>query len=662
MTEPLTLDGGTLLSGERHVLELIATGANLHAVLDALCSVIDEQLGPHHLSSVYLLDRDRKQLRFESGPRVPEVWQEATSVFAATPDAGACGRAINLHEQTIVQDVLTSPLFRRWRDTMRAVGIKTVWSTPFLSTEGDPLGTFAVLCLQPGAPGETQRNVVARATHLASIAVEQHLVATSLRESERRFSSAFYLNPACMTISRRSDGRLLHVNDAFARLFGYSRAEAIGHTVLELGLYADPTDWAHVLQLLADNKVRDVEVRARTKTGELIDVSLSMERIELLGEDTVLAIAADVTERKRANTQLRASEQLLRTVLDTLPVSVVVVDVKGNIILHNPAARRIWGEIISDGRERYVRAKAWWHDTRTELQPSDWGSVRAVRDGEASVNEVVDIEAFDGARKVIRTSAVPIRESDARVTGAVIVNEDVTARIAAERERDASLEQMRALTTRLMRTQEDEHRRIAQVLHETTAQDLAGLKMLLGRLQRTAGSLSDDDRSVLGESVELAERSMAGIRTLSYVLYPPFLDENGLPSALRWYVRGFSERSGIRVDLEVPPLLDRLPRDIEATLFRVVQEALINILRHAHSETAGIRLRAAASQLTLEIEDHGRGMSPELIARIAEGGDGLGVGIAGMRERLAQFGGSMDIQSGTSGTTVRVRVPLSQVA
>ena len=662
MVEPLTLDGGTLLSGERHVLELIATGANLHAVLDALCGVMDEQLGPQHISSVYLLDRDRKQLRFESGPRVPEVWQEATRLFAATPDAGACGRAINLHEQTIVEDALTSPLFRRWRDSMRAVGIKTVWSTPFLSTEGDPLGTFAVLCLQSGAPSETQQNVVARATHLASIAVGRHLTEASLRESERRFSSAFYLNPACMTISRPADGRLVYVNDAFTRMFGYSRAEAIGRTVLELCLYANPADRARLMQLLSENKVHDVEVLARTKAGELIDVSLSMERIELLGEESVLAIAADVTERKRADTQLRASEQLLRTVLDTLPVSVVVVDVKGNIILHNPAARRIWGEIVSDGRERYARAKAWWHDTRTELQPSDWGSVRAVRDGEASVNEVVDIEAFDGARKVIRTSAVPIRESDARVTGAVIVNEDVTARIAAERERDASLEQMRALTTRLMRTQEDERRRIAQVLHETTAQDLAGLKMLLGRLQRTAGSLSDDDRSVLVESVELAERSMAGIRTLSYVLYPPFLDENGLPSALRWYVRGFSERSGIQVDLDVPPSVDRLPRDIEATLFRVVQEALINILRHAHSETARIRLRAAASELTLEIEDHGRGMSPELIARIAERGDGLGVGIAGMRERLAQFGGSMDIQSGTSGTTVRVRVPLSQVA
>src|SRR5262249_37576840 len=170
---------------------------------------------------------------------------------------------------------------------------------------------------------------------------------------------------------------------------------------------------------------------------------------------------------------------------------------------------------------------------------------------------------------------------------------------------------MHGLIERLMRAQDDERRRIARMLHETTAQDLAALKMHLARLARTGVGLSDADRSALKESIDLAERSMTGIGTLSYLLYPPFLDEAGLLSALRWYVSGFAERSGIKVDLGLPSTLERLPQEVETTLFRVVQEALINIHHHAESPTAVIRLRVDGHRLTLEVEDRGRGMPSE---------------------------------------------------
>jgi signal transduction histidine kinase len=218
---------------------------------------------------------------------------------------------------------------------------------------------------------------------------------------------------------------------------------------------------------------------------------------------------------------------------------------------------------------------------------------------------------------------------------------------------------MRTLTGRLMRAQDDERRRIAQMLHETTAQDLAALKMHLARLTRTEAGLSEDDRAALTESVELAERSMTGIRTLSYLLHPPFLDEAGLLSALRWYASGFAERSGIAVHLDLPPTLERLPQDVETALFRVVQEALINIHHHAESPSAMIRLRVDGRRLTLEIEDRGRGMPPELIAQLPTGGGALGVGVAAMRERLQQLGGTLDIESNDRGTVVRARIPLA---
>ena len=525
-----------LLSGERHVLELIATGAGLPDVLDALCRVIDEESGL--MSSVYLLDRGGRQFTWGAGPNVPVAWRDATRVFEATPTTGACGAAASLREPVVIADMVTSPLCAQWRDVARALHLVSVWSTAFFSKDDDVLGTFAVLSHEALRPDAAQRRLIDHATRLASIAVE----------------------------------------------------------------------------------------------------------------------------RQQAEARLRESERLLRTVLDVLPVGVAVVDDGGNILLNNPASQRIWGGLIPSGPDRYARSNAWWHHTEKKVRPNEWASVRARVNGETSVNELLDIEAFDGVRKVLQNSAVPIRDTSDRVTGAVIVNEDVSARVTAEREREAALTQLRTLTGRLIRAQDDERRRIAQLLHETTAQDLAALKMHLARLMRTDLGLSSADRDALAASIDLAERSMSGIRTLSYLLYPPFLDEAGLLSALRWYAAGFAKRSGIKVDLDLPSTFTRLPQDVATTLFRVIQEALLNIHHHADSPTALIRLRLDHERLLLEIVDHGRGMPRTAIAQLPAGAGATGVGVAGMRERLQQIGGTFDIESSDRGTTVRVRLPLSQDA
>jgi PAS domain S-box-containing protein len=652
-----TSQSGTLLTEERHVLELIATGAGLDDVLDALCRLIDEQSGL--TSSVFLLDRTGRQMTLAAGPHLPNAWRQTITSLSVTPTNTACGAAVSSRGQVIVTDVATSPLFAQWRDAARLSRIASVWSTPFFSKDGDVLGTFGVLSHEPRRPDEGQLRLVDRATHLASIAVERHQTEEGLRESERRFSTAFYSSPACMTIHRFGDGRFLYVNDTFMRMFGYSRAEVVGQTALGLGLWADPSHRAELLRLLNEHgTAREFDAKARTKSGEVLDLLVWMARIQILGEECVLGITCDISARKRAEKALAQSERLLRVVLNTLPVGVAVVDIAGNIILSNPASRRIWGDVIHSGPERYARSKAWWRDTGKEVVPEEWASVRARVSGETSVNEVVDIEAFDGVRKVVQNSAAPIRDTNDRITGAVIVNEDISARTTAERERNDAFMQMRTLTGRLMRAQDDERRRIAQMLHETTAQDLAALKMHLARLTRTGVGLSDADRAALRESIDLAERSMTEIRTLSYLLHPPFLDEVGLLSALRWYASGFAERSGIEVDLDLPSTFDRLPQEVETALFRVVQEALINIHHHAESPTALIRLRVDGHRLTLEIEDRGRGMSSEAIAQLPTGGGALGVGVAGMRERLQQLGGTLDIESSAGGTTVCAQIPL----
>jgi signal transduction histidine kinase len=174
--------------------------------------------------------------------------------------------------------------------------------------------------------------------------------------------------------------------------------------------------------------------------------------------------------------------------------------------------------------------------------------------------------------------------------------------------------------------------------------------------------LNETDRSALTESIALAEQSMTEIRTLSYLLHPPFLDEMGLLSALRWYAAGFANRSGITVDLELPDSFERLALDTETALFRIVQESLINIHRHAGSETARMRLRRDAETLVLEIEDRGQGIPAASLKQIISGGSVVGVGIAGMSERIEQLGGRLEIASSDLGTTVRVRLPLGKEA
>ncbi len=650
-------DIGTLVHGERQVLEMIATGAPLASVLDVLCRVIDER--SELMSAVFLLDDSGKHLTYVVGPHLPDVWRRVVSA-APLPvtAAGACGTAVTRRAQIVVPDLAVDPTYEPFREAARTVGIQAAWSTPFYATDHRVLGTFAVYSPALGPPNELDLELVARATHLASIAVEHHQTEASLRESERRFSTCFYANAAAMSIVRSADGRFLYVNDRFVTLYGYSREDVIGQTSHSLGLHEHPSQRQNLLaQVLGSGTAQDLEARARTKSGNVLDVLVWAERIQLLGEDCILAITLDHTDRKRAEEALRRSERLLRQVLDALPVGVAVIDRSGDVIRTNPASIRIWGRSIESGRERYAKSKGWWHDSGKRVAPNEWASVRAVANGEA-VKEVLDIEAFDGVRKVIQNSAVPIRDADEHITGAVIVNEDISARDTAERGLSDSYKQMRTLTGRLMRAQDDERRRIAQLLHETTAQNLAALKMLLARLNRSSLELGGSDRDALTDSIALAEQSMTEVRTLSYLLYPPFLDEAGLLTALRWYAAGFAERGDIKVDLDLPDSLERLPLDTETALFRVVQEALINIHRHAESDTARIRLRRDADTLTLEIEDRGHGIASASLDLITRGGGALGVGIAGMSERLQQLGGRLEITSGERGTAVRAVLPL----
>jgi two-component system NarL family sensor kinase len=216
------------------------------------------------------------------------------------------------------------------------------------------------------------------------------------------------------------------------------------------------------------------------------------------------------------------------------------------------------------------------------------------------------------------------------------------------------------LSQRLLKAQDDERRRVARDLHDSTGQTLAALRISVACLQtRLLEHL--DPTAVVADIAELADQALREIRTTSYLLHPPLLDEVGFTSAAGWFVAGFAKRSGIKATLEIGIEHERLPIAIETALFRVLQESLTNVHRHSGAAEVVIHFQQDAETATLEIRDSGRGMPKSLLGRIGKANAGDGVGLAGMRERLNDLNGNLEIKSDKSGTSLRATVPVPGV-
>jgi two-component system NarL family sensor kinase len=248
----------------------------------------------------------------------------------------------------------------------------------------------------------------------------------------------------------------------------------------------------------------------------------------------------------------------------------------------------------------------------------------------------------------------PVRDNQGVVIGASKIARDIT-----ERRRFEEALKESEFSARLLRVQDDERRRIARELHDGVGQLLAAIGMNVGVVARERDKLSPNAIRCVEENRTLVQQASDDIRTVSYLLHPPLLDEMGLRSALQWYIQGFTERSKIAAELELPADLERLPRDSELVVFRIAQECLTNIHRHAKSSSALVRLSNADGKLAMEVRDNGQGISQEVQATIASG-KASGVGLRGMRERVAAIGGTFTIKSDGKGTSVLVSLPVEK--
>ena len=262
----------------------------------------------------------------------------------------------------------------------------------------------------------------------------------------------------------------------------------------------------------------------------------------------------------------------------------------------------------------------------------------------------------DGSRYWADVVITAVSEAEGALQGFSIVTRDITERKRAE-------DSVRDLSGRLLKVQDEERRHFARELHDSAGQLLAALSMNLAPLEVEAGNLGPEAVKRLKESMNLLDELSTEVRTISHLLHPPLLDEVGLSSALRVYVDGFAERGKIQVDLEIPADFGRLSRESETTIFRVVQEALTNIHRHSGSRVARICLSHSDREVLVEVHDKGVGISAEKQAEMEQAGAG-GVGIRGMRERLRQLHGILELspaRDGT-GTVVIARLPVSRAS
>ncbi|MGI0084397.1 MAG: PAS domain S-box protein [Nitrososphaerales archaeon] len=367
---------------------------------------------------------------------------------------------------------------------------------------------------------------------------------------------------------------------------------------------------------------------------------------------------------------VRRNEERFRLLVDAVQdYAIFMLDVHGRISSWNTGAQRLNGYSVLEILGRHFSVFYTEEDLRSgkpereleiaaregRFEEEGW---RLRKDGSRFWASVIITAIKDDAGKLTGFGKVT-RDFTDRIRVDEALRKEIAERTEAQQKLHESEKSLRQLSVRLLQTQDEERRRIGRDLHDSVGQYLVGLKMKVDSLKSSVGQTQEGMADELAECCELAEAAIKEVRTISYLLYPPMLEELGLKSAIPWYLEGFTKRSGIQINLEVSPQFDRIPGDLELALFRVLQESLTNVHRHSGSATADIRLLTRDRTVVLQIIDHGKGTQSKKCEDVSrELVDAYGVGLRGMDERIRQLGGNLEVALSESGTTVTATVPL----
>jgi PAS domain S-box-containing protein len=377
------------------------------------------------------------------------------------------------------------------------------------------------------------------------------------------------------------------------------------------------------------------------------------------------ALQTEKADREQVQRSLRRKESELADVLENAVEGAQQSGPDQRILWANQALLQLLGYAPGEYIGRCFKDffadpqvfDAYWESLMRSEELYDFAAALRCRDGSVKIvlihaNGLWEDGKFVHSRCFIRDvteqkrTEQALRESEANLRRA---NDRLESLVE---QRTAAL---RHLSSRILTLQDDERRRIARELHDSLGQYLVGLKLNLDVLRQSPGR-----EDLWSQASEILEQCVSEVRTLSCLLHPPMIDELGLASSAHWFVDGLSQRTGIRVTLDAPRSLPRLPTVIELVLFRCMQEALTNVHRHSGASVAEVVIRREPEQMVLEVRDNGCGISPDLLAGFAQTGAGMGVGLSGMRERVRELGGEMKLDAvGDGGTRLRIAVPLA---
>ena len=501
--------------------------------------------------------------------------------------------------------------------------------------------------------------------HIQSARMSPHQFERGFSDQASHLLAAIVDSSDDIIVSKTLDGIITSWNKSAERVFGYTAREAIGsHITLIIPKDRHAEEDGILARVRCGEGVEHFDTVRQRKDGSLVDISLTISPVRDSTGRVVGAskVAREITDRKRAERSIA----LLAAIVDSSDDAIVSKSLDGIISSWNKSAERMFGYTAEEAIGKHITLII-----PRERWEEEAGIIERLRRGERVDHFQTVRQRKDGTRIDVSLTISPVRDSAGKIIGASKVARDVTAQArATEALRERELEyrrlcqsldsdvrtrtrELQELSWQLMRARDEERRHIARELHDSAGQSLALLTIEIDQLLQKASPELVPDIERIRETVRQLHSE---IRTTSYLLHPPLLDESGLQAAISWYAAGLTERTSLPIEVVVGDSLGRLPRDLELAIFRFVQEALTNIHRHSGARRAWIVISRSEDQVRAEVADDGKGIPSDKLSQVRSGGSG--VGIRGMRERILQFQGSMDVQSDTSGTRVSVVIPL----
>ena len=530
---------------------------------------------------------------------------------------------------------------------LQDLGIESYLGVALTGSSGQPLGILSVMSRSAMNRVSTAEAILRIFASRVSSELERRRAERALRESESRNTAILGALPDLIFVTDRM-GVIESVYATHARELT-SKRESIQGKTLHSVLGPEPA------QLILDTSAT-LDGDAPALVEYSITVSGQRQFFEArsvrLGDEKLLMVIRNTTDRRNAEANLLESQRFTQRLAETTPNVLFLFDLieRRNVYSNNRSVDVIGytPQEIAQMGEGFIR---------NVMHPDDVASLPALgreyssrQDGEV-FEHVFRMRHKNGTwRWVQRTATVFSRTPEGlprQILGSVT---DITSLKEAERE-------LQELSARLLNIQDEERRRIARELHDVTGQNLTAIGLNLTVLERSE-TLDDASRNIVAECRKLCEESKQEIRTLSFLLHPPMLDQFGLVGALEWYINGFKQRTHMNVTIEGGHDIGRLPSELEIDVFRVIQEALTNVARYSGSDSATVHLSKTEACITVRVEDRGRGVAGR--NSLHENGQftPAGVGIPSMRERLRHHGGSLDVRSNGDGTTLTAVIPV----